>query len=351
MSRRLRIGLIAGGVLAALLLAAVIILHVLLQPQRFTDMLRSSAAQAGLELQLSAPAQPSLFPRPGLVLHGLQLTPSGSSTPLLMAVSGRLELPWRTLLGGATAISRLRLDAPRLDLDALRDVLRRVSVQDEHAAGAALPRIDAGIQVRDGSLVSHDRLLAEHINLNTGRLAPGQPFTLDFSARSATGVPFHLNLETTPAAAGRAVTLNPLAIHGSLGSDSILSLGGKARWHGGADLELMLDGDFRHAAQAPYTLHLQVTPAGQASSMQVALKLDGPGTHADLQLPPLDLLGWWQRAAGSIDNTSQPVGAPPLSGQARVDTFDAGGVRIEGLSLDAGPDVPATSTSSHPPSP
>ncbi|NII11558.1 AsmA family protein [Oleiagrimonas sp. C23AA] len=346
MSRRMRIGLIVAGVIAALLLAAVIALHLLLQPQRFTNMLRDAAANAGLELELTQPAQPSLFPRPGLELHGLQLTPRGSSTPLLIAMRGRLVLPWRTLLGGAPAISRLTLDAPRLDLGALQTTLAQLPASGHGAP--TLPRIDAGVQIHNGALVSHNRVIADDIELSTGRLAPGQPFQLKYQAKTASGEPYHFTLTATPVSDAKAVVLKPIQLHAGFAKTGSAELEGQARWLGGANLSLSLQGHVNTTQDKRYTTALSITPAQPTRPLEVSTKVDGAGTHIDLALPPAALAQWWQRATGDLDGAPAPLGAPPLRGHMKMDSLNAAGVQVKGLTLDAGPDVPASAATTAP---
>jgi len=91
MNRRLRITLLASGITLVVLLAtALVLVYVMLRPERFTRTLKAGARQAGLELTLTAPARPSLWPRPGVRLEGLQLFVSGQPYPLLIAERGRI---------------------------------------------------------------------------------------------------------------------------------------------------------------------------------------------------------------------------------------------------------------------
>jgi AsmA protein len=55
-------------VLAALAVALAIYVHSLLQPQRFTSLLENDLAAVGLRLEMRAPAEPTLFPRPAVQL-------------------------------------------------------------------------------------------------------------------------------------------------------------------------------------------------------------------------------------------------------------------------------------------
>ena len=84
MTRRLRIALLSlAGILVAGLIALLVTVYLLLQPERFTAMLQEQAHQAGLELSLANPASPTLFPRPALELEGLTLKESVVALGLL----------------------------------------------------------------------------------------------------------------------------------------------------------------------------------------------------------------------------------------------------------------------------
>lgn len=340
MHRRVRLTLIGiGGALAIVALGLLVAVYLLLQPQRFTDLLRSSAHDAGLELNLNAPAEPTLWPQPALVLHGLTLSVQG--TPMLIAVRGRLVLPWRTLFGGPPAITRLELDAPRLDLDALRTALARLPQQ----AGSAptLPRIDAGILISEGSLVRGQTLLLEDIRLETGVLAPGQVFTMQLSAQGAGGEPYAFLMSMTPRVTGHVLDFDSVRIVASSTPDSRAQLDGAAQWRGGADLSMNLHGQITHAPDRSYAMALQLQPASDATPFVLGLKLDGPELHADLSLPPLGLAAWWSEVAGDSDAANLPL--PPLDGRIDAANLDVGGVHIEGLQLRAGNALPAPASS------
>ncbi len=80
----------------------------------------------------------------------------------------------------------------------------------------------------------------------------------------------------------------------------------------------------------------------------LALKLDGPDNHADLRLPPLALADWWAQ----LDHADGPtLAVPPVSGHAEIARIDTGNITIEGLTMQAGSNVPASATSAAAPAP
>lgn len=327
-----------GGVALTALLTVVVSLYLLLQPERFTALLQREAGNAGLVLNLASPASPTLFPRPALELQGLTLSAKDAGMPILLAARGRLQLPWRALLGKETAIARLEIDSPRVDLDALEAWLARLPPRNE-SQPPQIPRIDAGVRVTRGSLVRGNELLLGDVSLDTGSLISGQPFPLSISAKDAAGEPLQLDLSATPRLKGDTLQLDAIGVHFSQGSTLTLQLAGEAHWHGAADASLRLRGKLDHAEAGVYDTSLGLTPANQVDPLLLAIKLDGPGNHADLRLPPLALADWWSQ----LNHPQDPrLSVPPGTGTAEIATLQTGGISIEGLSIKAGV-APATS--------
>jgi AsmA family len=347
MRRPLR--LIAYTVAGLLLLAAValfVAIYVVLQPRRFTAMLQEQARSAGLELTLASPASPDLWPTPALELVGINLRAQGGNTPLLLAAQGRLVLPWATLLGRESAISRLELDAPRVDLDALSDMLARLPARP---AGAPpyLPRIDAGFSISRGTVVRANRLLLSDVQLDAGSLVPGQLFSLRLSARGANGTPYTLNLETTPQLKSDALVLDDVRLDAASTPLLDARLAGDAQWRGGADISAQLAGKLNHGADDSYDLNLVLTPANQVDPLSLAVKLDSADNHVDVRLPPLELGDWWAQAASMPGLT-----LPPFTGSIDAAKLDLGDIHIKGLKVRAGvPNEPEPAASTAAPSP
>jgi len=338
MPRRLRLTLLVlGGFMLAMLLTALIAVYLLLQPERFTRMLQTQAHAAGLELNLSSPATPSLFPRPGLDLDGITLSASSANVPILLAAHGQLALPWRTLFGGPTVITQLIIDSPRVDLDALQDWLAAMPDKPADAA-PTIPRINTGVSITEGSVVRGNALLLGNVSLEAGSLISDQPFPLHLSADTANGTPLQLRLSATPRIAGKTLQLENIGLHLSSAGTLTLDLGGSAYWHGAADASASLSGKLDQADAGQYDIALQLIPANDDQPLLLALKLDGPDNHADLRLPPLALANWW---SGLGDPQGPQLSVPPGSGHADIAKIEAGGVRIEGLIIQAGDAIPA----------
>ncbi|WP_430391127.1 AsmA family protein [Dyella sp. 20L07] len=332
--------LIASSVTLVLVAVALIAVHLLLQPERITAMLQSQARSAGLELSLASPATPALFPRPALELEGITLSEQGANMPILLAARGTLALPWRTLVHGETVISQMQIDSPRVDLDALQSWLADLP-SGPASAPSAIPRIDAGVHITRGTLVRGNQMLLGDVELMTGRLAAGHAFALTVSAKGPEGMPTQLRLSLTPSIKAGALQLDNISLHFARGTTLTLQLTGGARWRGAADASAHLAGKLDHADSSEYNTAIELTPADESNPLMLAVKLDGPDNHADLHLPPLALANWWSQ----LDHDEGPrLAVPPGNGHVEIAKIDTGDVSIEGLTIQAGTDVPAPAT-------
>jgi uncharacterized protein involved in outer membrane biogenesis len=348
MLHRLRlILLVLGGLVMAAVLVAVVAADLLLQPDRFTAMLQTQAHAAGLELHLANPATPTLFPRPALDLYGITISAQDANAPILLAARGRLALPWRTLFGGPTVITQLQIDAPRVDLDALQAWLAGLPAQPE-GRPPNIPRIDTGVSIDRGSVVRGNKVLLDNVALEAGSLISGQTFPLHMSATSAAGTPLQLQLSAIPRIQGNTLQLDNIALQLSQGATLTLELTGNAHWHAEADVSANLAGRLDQAKAGQYGISLVLTPADESNPLLLALKLDGPDNHADMRLPPLALAHWWSQLS---DKQGSPLTLPPANGHLEASKIETDDFSIEGFTLQAGDDVPASSSTAAPAKP
>src|SRR5690348_2476839 len=213
-----------------LVLAGVLIIRSLLQPQRFTALLQSQLANAGLVLSVDKPASPALWPHPAVQLQGFRLSVAGAATPLLSASEARMVVPWRALLHRELAIERLEIETPRIDVDQLQTLISRMP----HGAGAPqLPRIGAGLRIVNGMLVRGSEPLLFDVNAQTGPLVPGTPFHLDASARNGADRGGKLSLRMLPQHRDGTLRFENIDLQMGVEQGAQAHLAGVASWAGG----------------------------------------------------------------------------------------------------------------------
>lgn len=352
-----------GGalVLAGLLAALAWHVHALLQPERFTTLLERDLSAAGLTLTLHAPAEPKLFPHPGVELRGLALSNTGSATPLLRADAATIVVPWRALLRGAAAIERVDIDAPRVDLGELKALLARLP---RRKGPPTLPTIVTGVHMRQGTLSDHGSPLLFGFTVDTGALAPGRPFQLDATAHDGSGRTLDASLVTVPSQPRNgAIEFAPIRFRFDAAGGASLQLEGHGTWRGGEDLALDLAGVLRHVVLAPPPppsgsapaasvpvptagdatqadrLALTLTPRRGATPLTVTLKVDGADAAIDATLQPTELAGWWNRLLAAEPGQIPPQ---PFAGHARIERLEVGPVKVRGLQIEAVPDAAAS---------
>ncbi|HEX5961313.1 MAG TPA: hypothetical protein VFY97_08735 [Rhodanobacteraceae bacterium] len=371
---RLRwIALAASVVALGLLIALVVHVHVLLQPQRFTSLLERGLAGVGVKLEMQAPAEPALFPRPAVRMQGFSLTNQGSDTPILRARGATIVVPWRALLHGEVAIERVEVDAPRIDLGELKTLLARLP---RHQGPPRLPTIVTGVHMSQGTLTNNGEPLLFGLGLDTGELVPGRRFRMDAVARSADGRRITASIVTVPSSPhDGTIDFNPVSFSMDRQGGFSLQLDGKGNWQGGETLALELSGTFEHAPLAPPPapsgtlatdssalagrpgkaptatttdkIALDVQPAHGKTPLTARLRLDGSDGQADFRLHPTEFGAWWHRVLTA--SPDHPPGALPFTGRADVQKLDLGWLRATGLRIDAGPDLtPAPATSAAP---
>lgn len=346
--RPLRVLLIAcASIVGVVALSVLIALYLLLQPDRFTKMLQAQANDAGLQLTLSSPASPTLFPRPALQLMGITLSArdNGFSTtpnmPILLAANGRLVLPWHTLFGGPMVISRMQIDSPRVDLDALQAWLINLPSQSAIVPDQ-IPRIATGVRIINGSVVENNSEWLSDVSLDTGRLAPSQSFWINLSAKETDGTPLQLRISSVPSITNGALMLSDIVLHASDSNATALQLTGHARWQGAANASVDLQGKFYEAGEGNYDAAVSLSPATQDTPLLLRVKLLGKNNHVDMELPPLALAQWWNQMANPL---GPKLSSPPGNGEINMATLDVGKVHIEGLSIQTGNAVPASAES------
>ena len=178
-----------------------------LPPERAVPLLLARIG-ASLNLEITAEGDPSsrLGRRPTFVVRNLVAREPGAQRPLLRARRILVALPWRTLrsLGSTLDLARVEIDAPVLDVPALRHWLASRPPGD-----ARMPTLSDGLQVRAGRIDGGSWRI-EALELALPRLHPGQPLRARAAGRyadAATQAPFSLAATLVRPASGRGFGL------------------------------------------------------------------------------------------------------------------------------------------------
>jgi hypothetical protein len=141
-----------AAVLVLVLLAGSVGVRWALQPEQLAPfVLARTGAALGLEITANGPPEARLRGTPQLVVRDIVVRQPGARQPLLTADRVLLALPWSTLRsrGEDLTITRVELDRPRVNLDAL---LAWLASRPPTAEPVRIPRLTGGLQLRDGTL-------------------------------------------------------------------------------------------------------------------------------------------------------------------------------------------------------
>jgi hypothetical protein len=158
--------LVLGALLAALSLVATW----LLQPKQLVPLILDRAGKAlSLEITASPDAEARLRGTPQLIVRDLVVREPGGDAVLLRAKRVLLALPWSSVRGSGkdVVIRRIELDAPELDLAAVRAWLAKRPPSEE----TTIPTLTDGLRVSDGRLVD-GTLRVEELAIDLPSLHP-----------------------------------------------------------------------------------------------------------------------------------------------------------------------------------
>ncbi len=181
--------LVLGALLAALSLLATW----LLQPKQLVPLILDRAGKAlALEISASPDAEARLRGTPQLVVRDLVVREPGDDAVLLRAKRVLLSLPWSSVRGAGkdVVIRRVELDAPELDLGAVRAWLAKRPPSEE----TPVPVLTDGLRVTDGRLVD-GTLRIEGLAIDLPSLHPQRPAHARIRGRAiddALNLPFDL---------------------------------------------------------------------------------------------------------------------------------------------------------------
>lgn len=189
MIRRRNIWLLV--LVAALLLLASSLYWVSRPARVATLLLDQLGAALGLQITSSGASEYRLRGTPMLLLHDVVARERGGATPLLRARRVYLTLPWKTIRarGGDLTVKRVELDAPQLDLPALRHWQ-----STRPPSQARLPTLTEGLRINDGVLVD-DGWRVDGLQAILPALYPDRPLQARLRGRylaAPLSVPFNL---------------------------------------------------------------------------------------------------------------------------------------------------------------
>ncbi len=184
-----------------------LVVWIALPPERVVPMVLARIG-AAMNLEISAQGDPSsqLGQHPTFVVRNVVAREPGAATPLLQARRILVALPWSTIrsLGDTLDLVRVELDAPVLDVPALRHWLA-----SRPPSETRLPTLSDGLQVRAGR-VDGDGWRIEALALSIPRLHPDQPLRAQAQGRYADPTlqaPFDLAATLLRPASGRGFGL------------------------------------------------------------------------------------------------------------------------------------------------
>jgi len=351
--KRRRWPLIAGALIVGLILILALLRH-FMQPERLSAALIAQAeAATGLDIELAAPADISLWPDLNIVLRGLQARAEAGARPLLTAERVELALPWGALFGNGVEITALRLVRPRLDRDAAQAWLGSRTSSVGPPSPPRLPRLTAELRIIEGQLIGRAREAWQlrDIELSLSRLLPGEEFRLSLSTHYVEGeqnLPLELESTGRLHESGMPVELAPLALRwlDDTGEEH-LRLNGQLELAWPHRLQLLLEGRVNQWPKAwPPLPQAQGFADGEFA---VAVEYRGTPTGVGPMLLSLErgaLAARYEADAGALIGWFSQPGQrllPPGRGETVVPRFEHGGFSAEGLRIELGePDAAAS---------
>lgn len=347
MSRLLQIILGLFGLLVVLVLAAVIIIPLVVDPNDYRDHIaRGVEEDTGRSFEIEGEISLSVFPWLGLEVGRMRLgnPPGFDEAPFVEIGSAAVGAKLLPLLSRRLEISTLRLDGLRVNLVKLADGSANweglggddAAPSSDRAPSGGAPAGDGsfsldrigGLRLSDAIVRYEDRQQGSVVEaalprLVTGELAPGQPFPLEAEAmvtldEGATRIAAKLEARVRPARDGSAATLEGTKLDGEISA-------------GAARQSFELRVPTVDLALAGPTLELQGLELDfQASGPEVpggsqAGRLAAPTARADLDAQTLSIPSFSVELAGlrlaaELDGT-RIVDAPSFAGRLEIAEF------------------------------
>lgn len=365
-----------AAVVVALLLLLAWWVNRQLEPERLTRTVLSRAgAQLQLDLRFAGKPEYALRPEPRLLLPGFSAR-GRDGVVFLSARRVEVSLPWATLTGGEPVITRLELDAPRLDVAGLQ---RWLATQPP--TPFKVPTLSDGLVVHDGVVVGDGwqlrKLALQLPTLRDGKRAqlaangafvqPGT--TVGFDAQvdlASAGLRSAFDLEST-----LAIVRTPKPLHAAVQATGRYALGDVLDTLNLDRLAVQADSplpsfDGRGSLASGKSLAFNVSAvlrdwprdwpqlpgslAGKGARLPIAISYGGDtglngllslhaqreATLLDARLRVPEFMRWFDQPGAS------PL--PPLAATLKTPALEFDGVKLEGVEVELSADEPATAT-------
>lgn len=344
MSRTLQIILGLVGLIVVLVLAAVIIIPLVVDPNDYREQIAAAVEEeTGRSFEIEGEISLSVFPWLGLEVGRMRLgnPPAfgeGAFAEIGSAGVGAKLMP--LLLSRRLEVSTLRLDGLRLNLVQRADGANNwADLSDDSTTDSGLPKPDdrggtlqlervGGLRLTDAVVRYDDRKAGSVIevvmpNLSTGELAPGQAFPLDAEATvyiddGAITVTTKLGAEVQFAAGFDTAAIRKLELTGETEADGASqSFSLRA-----PDVQVVVEGPAIEVTglELEFEVSGPDVPAGRQSGRFAAPRLAADLGAETLAVPELTAEVAGVRASGDLAGT-RIVAAPAFTGAITVQEF------------------------------
>ncbi len=202
------------GLLAVLLIAAVLILPMVFDPNDYKDEIAAKVhEQTGRDLQIDGDLKLSVFPWLGVEIGGVRLSNASGfgDQPFIVVKDASVRVKLMPLLSKQVEVDRLVLDGLVLNLAKQKDGrtnwddltgaesdaegAKPKETTEEKAESSGLEALTiGGIDIRNASVEWSDASTGRHFNivdldLHTGELVPGQPVDLELAMQIKSDAP------------------------------------------------------------------------------------------------------------------------------------------------------------------
>ncbi len=338
--------LIVIGLLAVLAAGTVIGIRWVLRPDNVARLIGNwTERELGATLTLAEAPGVRLLPRLQVHLSGARVERDG-----VLAASAEelnLAMPWSVLWTGQTRVESLQLRRPVIAWPELMDLLANLSDDSGPARTPRLPRIEVGLRVEDGTLLSGDgdddwRL--DQLSLITTPMLDGEVFNLDAGARlrGRQSRALSFTLRTRPRNDATGIALEDTQLRWVVSPDGQpLSDGLGMELSGRLHLDAIGLNHVDLAGTLPAWPDWLPDPLGLDPNLPVsiAFRLDEGDNELRFELSQGSQHFQAELAADEANMALAQLGNPiaaiaAIRGEWRLQALEIGAARIEGIELD-----------------